>query len=61
MRLSEKEIFTSIYDNNSWRSSETRSGLGSTLASTVKTREWISNILDNFSILINNFKCCVFF
>jgi len=46
---SEKEIFTTIYDRNSWGNKESRSGSGSTLNSTQKIREWIPFILRKYN------------
>lgn len=51
LKREEKEVFTSIYDRNSWRNKESKSGSGSTLGSTKKIREWIPIIFQKYNFV----------
>ncbi len=45
-----EEIFTEVYEKNTWWSSESRSGTGSTLANTVFLREELVQLLSTFQV-----------
>lgn len=46
----DEATFTSIYRSNGWDSSESRSGIGSTLASTANIRRRLPNLLERLNI-----------
>jgi hypothetical protein len=49
---SAEDIFAEIYDTNAWRSSESKSGLGSTLAATTEIRAALPNLLTDLGIRV---------
>lgn len=50
MKYTAKEIFTAIYERNSWMCNESRSGNGSTVKFTKPIREQLPNIINKYNI-----------